>query len=65
MRINNRQLFTKRVKVPAIAVLLTLTFHVGVLSNVYLAGQPITLLVAGIPLAMALAIVDTIKEGDI
>ena len=65
MRINNRQLFTKRVKVPAVVVLLTLAFYVGVLSNVYLAGQPITLLVAGIPIAMALAIIDTIKEGDI
>lgn len=65
MKVIDRQLFTKRVKVPAITSLLVITFYVAVFSNIYFSGQPVTLLVAGIPLAIVLAIVDTIKEGDI
>lgn len=65
IRITNRQLFTKRVKVPALVALLTLTFYVGMFSDIHITGQPVTLLVAGIPLALALALAETIQEGDI
>jgi hypothetical protein len=65
MKVIDRQLFTKRVKVPAITSLLVITFYVAVFGNIYFSGQPVTLLVAGIPLAIVLAIVDTIKKGDI
>jgi hypothetical protein len=53
------------VKVPSIGALLVVSFYVGLFSDIHVTGQPVTLLVAGIPLALAIAIGETIKEGDV
>jgi hypothetical protein len=64
MRISDRKKFTWRVKRPALFILVALSFYVGVFANIFFSGFPITLFVAMIPLAGAIAIIDTIKKGD-
>jgi hypothetical protein len=64
MRIEDRKKFTWRVKRPALFILVALTFYIGAFANIFFNGFPITLFVAMIPLAGAIAIIDTIKKGD-
>lgn len=64
MHITNRHAFTWRVKRPAIYALLLLTFYIGLFTNIYCYGFPITLFVALLPVGAILWIIDTIKEGD-
>lgn len=64
LHVSNPKAFTNHVKVPAIVVLLTIGFAIGLFGNVYLYGQPITLFVAMAFVACALVIVNSIKEED-
>lgn len=64
MHIADRKRFTWRVKRPTIYALVALTFYIGVFTNIYFYGFPVTGFVMVAPLAGVVAIVETIKKGD-
>lgn len=64
MRISNRKKFTWRVKRPLIYVQIGLAFYIGIFTNIFFSGFPITGFVLMVPLLGAIAIIDTIKKGD-
>lgn len=64
LHVSNRKNFTSHVKAPAMAVLVTIGMFIGIFTNVYLYGNPITLFVAGAFFMTAGAIFSTIKEED-
>ena len=64
MRIADRQRFTWRVKRPTIYALVFASLYIGVFTNVYFYGYPITGFVMMAPLVGAFGIVETIKKGD-
>lgn len=64
MYISNRKNFTRRVKLPTIALLIVTGFYIGVFANVYYCGYPVTLIVSGMFFVSALAIAESIKQED-
>ena len=64
MHIADRKKFTWRVKRPTIYMLVVLGLFIGVFTNIYYCGYPITGFVMMVPILGAIGIIDTVKKGD-
>lgn len=64
MRVTDRYNFTRHVKFPVSILLVLVGFYIGLFTNIYMYGQPVTFFICFIPIAGVVLILDTIKKED-